>query len=112
MAVVNANLNEELKDTKFMQEILNKETGEQVIKALAEKGDKIASDEELSQLASAMIATFEKSDKSFLKDDDLEKCAGGALEINIDEISAIAKEIGPTKVCWARKDESGNIIIR
>lgn len=112
MAVVNANLNEVLKDTKFMQEILNKETGEQVTAALAKKGVTIQSDEDLSKLASIMIEIFEKSDKSFLKDDDLKKCAGGVMNLNINEISAIAKKIGPTEVCWASKDESGNVIIK
>ena len=112
MAVVNANLNEVLKDTKFVQEILKKETGEQVTKALAEKGVTIHSDEELSKFASIMIEIFEKVDKSFLKDDELEKCVGGVMDLNINEISAIAEKIGPTEVCWASKDESGNIIIR
>lgn len=112
MAVVNANLNEVLKNKKFVQEILKKETGEQVRKALAEKGVTIGNDEDLSKLASIMIEAFKESDKSFLKDDELEKCVGGVMAININEISAIAREIGPTEVCWAMKDESGKVIIK
>lgn len=112
MAVVNANLNEVLKNKKFVQEILKKETGEQVRKALAEKGVTLGSDEDLSKLALIMIEVFKESDKSFLKDDDLEKCVGGVMDVNINEISVIAKEIGPTDVCWAMKDENGNVIIK
>lgn len=112
MAVVNANLNEVLKNKKFVQEILKKETGEQVKKALAEKGVTIGSDEDLSKLALIMIEAFKESDKSFLREDDLEKCVGGVMDVNIGEFNAIAKEIGPMDVCWAMQDANGEIIIK
>lgn len=112
MAVINANLNEMLKNKKFVQEILKKETGEQVKKALAEKGVVLSSDEDLSKLAAIMIDAFKESDKSFLKDDDLERCVGGIINVNIGEFNAVAKELGPMNVNWAIKDASGNVIIK
>ena len=112
MAVINANLNEMLKNKEFVQEILRKETGEQVRKALAEKGITLNSEEDLAKLAFIMIEAFKESDKSFLKDDDLDKCVGGVMNVNILELSAVAKELGPMDVNWATKDKSGNIIIK
>lgn len=112
MAVMNANLNEALRNKKFVQEILKKETGEQVRKALAEKGVTIGNDEDLSKLASIMIEAFKESDKSFLKDEDLEKCVGGVKGVDISNLREIAKEMGPVEINWAMKDENGNIIIK
>ena len=54
----------------------------------------------------------EESDKSFLREDDLEKCVGGVMDVNIGEFNAIAKEIGPMDVCWAMQDANGEIIIK
>lgn len=112
MAVVNANLNEVLKNKKFVQEILKKETGEQVKKALEEKGVVIGNDEDLAKLAAIMIEAFKESDKSFLKDEELEGCVGGVVDVNISELKILAKEIGPATVNWALQDETGNVVIR
>lgn len=77
---------EAFSDEKFVNELLNLKTGEQVRKALAKKGI-FLTPEELDKFAEVLVNALEKNK---VEEEELKNCSGGAKEPN-DTISAGAK---------------------
>lgn len=68
-------------DPKFVNMLLNLETGEEVKKALADKGIDLSPDE-LDKFAEVLLCTLQKSKE--LKDEDMSKISGG---VSMSELS-------------------------